>query len=149
MSGRGTATPIPGVTSLDHTADLGLELRAPDLPELFRRGAVGMSWLLLDRVPGPAGEERRIRVAAGDRAGLLRQWLRELLFRHDSEGFTVAEARVERVDEADGEWILDARVRRADDAGAPVREIKGVTLHGLEVERAGDDGWRGRVIFDV
>ena len=28
------------------------------------------------------------------------------------------------------------------------REIKGVTLHGLAVERIGDE-WLGRVIFDV
>ena len=34
------------------------------------------------------------------------------------------------------------------DHGPRVREIKGVTLHGLVVERRTED-WVGRVIFDV
>jgi SHS2 domain-containing protein len=34
------------------------------------------------------------------------------------------------------------------DDGPRVREIKGVTLHGLQVERSGE-GWTGTVIFDV
>jgi SHS2 domain-containing protein len=34
------------------------------------------------------------------------------------------------------------------DDGPRVREVKGVTLHGLRVERMGE-GWMGTVIFDV
>ena len=43
---------------------------------------------------------------------------------------------------------LEARVEVGPSAAVPVREIKGVTLHGLEVERE-EGGWRARVIFDV
>jgi SHS2 domain-containing protein len=32
--------------------------------------------------------------------------------------------------------------------GPSVREIKGVTLHGLRVDQV-EGGWRARVIFDV
>ncbi|MFO8173798.1 MAG: archease [Longimicrobiales bacterium] len=43
---------------------------------------------------------------------------------------------------------LIARVEGVMDRGPRVREIKGVTLHDLKLERRGK-GWYGRVIFDV
>jgi len=151
MSDHGTEIPVPGVKPLDHTADVGLEIEAPDLPDLFRRGARGLSWLILEERPSDATQQRRVRVSASDLPGLFREWLRELLFWHESDGFSVAEIEIrtlEREDETGGRAVLDAAVRGGPDPGTPVREIKGVTLHGLAVERR-DGGWYARVIFDV
>lgn len=150
MSEHGTEIPVPGVKPMDHTADVGLEIEAHDLPELFRRGARGLSWLILEERPDAADEEREVRVSAPDLAGLFRQWLRELLFWHESDGYSVSgiEIRSLEAGEDDGEAVLDAGVRGGLDPGTPVREIKGVTLHGLAVERR-NGGWYARVIFDV
>lgn len=128
---------------MEHTADLGLAVEAPDPPELFLRAARGMIWLLDEALPEPE-EEIRLSLAADDLPGLLRAWLRELLFRHEAEGFAVADARFERLDDTG----LEARVRGGPAPRAPVREIKGVTWHALSAERSGG-GWRARVIFDV
>ncbi len=147
MSEHGTETPVPGVISMDHTADLGLRIRATTLPELFRRAALGMMYLLLERVPEREGEQRTVRVDAEDPAGLLRAWLREVLFLFDSEGFETADARFRELDGEEATVVDSTLVGRP--AGIdPVREIKGVTLHGLTVEPR-DGGWFGQVIFDV
>ena len=144
---------LPGVTFLEHTADVGLDVEAPTLELLFHRAAVGMLALLRgeDDGPDPAGgppaegetEARTLSLTADDRAGLLRLWLRELLLLHETRHADYAGgAMVELTERA-----LEARVRTAPAAPA-VREIKGVTYHELSVEPT-DGGWKARVIFDV
>jgi SHS2 domain-containing protein len=171
--------PVPGVRELDHTADVGLEITAPDLPELFRRSALGAMWLVLEReVEGPGGavwdldagtrwgpgasakarrsegETRVVELVEEDLPDLLRAWLRTLLFWEETEGFVVVDPVVTLApaplcsSDSGQAFGLRARVRGWSDRGPRVREIKGVTLHGLVVERVGD-AWQGRVIFDV
>ena len=146
---EGTEIPVPGVTSMDHTADLALEIEAGDPAELFLRSASGMIYLILERLPERSDETRSLRVSSGDAAGLLREWLRELLYWHEAEGFAAASAEIGtlEIDEG-GEALLEATVRGGPEEETPVREIKGVTLHGLAAEPR-DGGWSGRVIFDV
>lgn len=47
-----------GVTGLDHTADVGIAVRAPTLEELFRRAAAGMVALVGGVEEGPADDRR-------------------------------------------------------------------------------------------
>ena len=152
-----------GITFLDHTADVGIDVRAPSLELLFHRAAVGMLMLLQGRddeevdpdaadagdatgsgVEGPAGVEvRRVELEAGDVARLLADWLKELLFLHETRHADYARATFDRL----GEAVLEARVQTEPSAPA-VREIKGVTYHELGVERTAGE-WEARVIFDV
>ena len=136
--------PLAGVSLLEHTADIGLEVEAPDLPTLFRRAALGMTFLLLETLPDCDDEAREISVASEGLEALLREWLREILRLHEVEGFAPSDLHVGAVSEEG----VEAVVRGTVDPSDPVREIKGVTLHELAVERSGD-GWLGRVIFDV
>jgi SHS2 domain-containing protein len=137
-----------GVTSFDHTADVGLEVTAPSLPQLFVRAALGTAWLIRGEHPtaavGPEGTERRLRLSADDVAALLRAWLRELIYWQETERVCFRAARFDAIDERS----LEASVTVAPEATEPVREIKGVTLHGLVAERRGG-AWTARVIFDV
>ncbi len=137
----------PGIRAIDHTADVGLELTAPDLAGLFRRAAAGMEALVSGAGPAAPAEasapQVRLALEAPDLAVLLADWLRELLYLRQVRGRAFMEAEFARL----GERELDAHVRTAP-APPAVREIKGVTYHGLEVRRAGT-GWRARVIFDV
>jgi SHS2 domain-containing protein len=137
----------PGVEPVDHTADVGLRVRADTLASLFERTAAGMCTL----IEGEACAEARAGESGGctltlesdDVSSLLVAWLRELLFRHQVERAAFAGATFLRL----AETALEARVSfRA--AREPVREIKGVTYHGLEAERE-EGRWRARVIFDV
>jgi SHS2 domain-containing protein len=147
--------PIAGVSGLEHTADVGLEIVATDLPQLFTRAALGAMWLALERDgEGEGPEIRSVALSEPDLPALLRSWLRTLLYWQETDGFVVAEARVVLVPEPsgsapDGRALgLRAQVEGCIDEGPPVREIKGVTYHGLVLERRGVE-WFGRVIFDV
>ncbi len=137
---------MPGeVRSLEHTADVGIEVRAPDLEALFDLAARGMLELIRGERPAHAGDiERTVELEAGDVAGLMVAWLRELLYLHAVDGLAYHSASFEAL----GPRRLRARVTMFADDGPSVREIKGVTYHALRVEGA-HDGWHARVIFDV
>lgn len=77
---------------------------------------------------------------------LMVSWLRELLHRAQSTGRLVARTEVTMT----GPASLRARVCWWPRGRQPdyVREIKGITYHGLRVEDRGD-GWHARVVLDV
>ncbi len=151
----------PGVREIEHTADLGMTVRADTIEELFRRAASGMMALVRsdeakrrtggEQVAG-AGEESpnadvrdiAIDLPKRDLATLLVRWLRELLYLQEVEGFVYGDADFERLDESGLRTTVTAR----PEPTRPIRELKGVTYHGLEVERE-DGRWRARVIFDI
>jgi SHS2 domain-containing protein len=155
--------PVPGVRGLSHTADLGLEIDAPDLSQLFLRAALGAMWMVLERHPGHSSEEvrsdrevesRPLELAEEDLPMLLRSWLRTLLHWEETEGFVATGAKLALLPAplCGGEdglgYALRGQVLGRFDQGPRVREIKGVTLHGLRVEGR-ENGWFGSVIFDV
>ncbi|MCG6987455.1 MAG: archease [Gemmatimonadetes bacterium] len=160
-----------GISFLDHTADVGVEVHASSLPDLFILAALGMASLVYGAdmaaeddtpVAGPTPPTAPAPLAAGERASagapvrrvlslsaedvptLLRAWLRPLLGWLETEGLAL---RAARFDELTG-TRLEAVVDLAPDTREPIREIKGVTLHGLVAEHRGAE-WTGRVIFDV
>lgn len=144
----GTEHVPPGIAPLDHTADVGMEVTASTLPALFTRAALGALWLVDGDHGAPTTHEpsppRQVVLSASDLPALMRAWLRELLHWRERDGVCFVGASFRTLTDHD----LDAQVMTAPGAGDPVREIKGVTLHGLVAERRGE-GWFGRVIFDV
>ena len=136
--------PVEGVRGLEHTAVVGLEVEAPTAEDLFVRAARGMMALLHDAPPDGGEEVRRLAVDAPDLASLLREWLREILYWHEVEGFATGHAEFRRLEPTG----LEASVRGGPAPESPIREIKGVTLHGLAAEER-EGVWYGRIIFDV
>ncbi len=140
--------------TIEHTADLAVEIEAPTLGRLFETGALALAGVLLGREAGSAPGEasgaarqwRELDLAAADREALLVDWLRELLFVQMTEGLVLTAAEVTGLDAN----RLTARAAFAEPApGRPVeRELKGVTYHDLVVERRGE-GWFARVVFDL
>lgn len=140
---------LDGITFLDHTADVGLDVAAGTREELFHRAAAGMVALLRGHdddgdPPMSVGSDRTLtlELSADDDAGLLAAWLKELLFLHETRQVDYAGARFDRLTST----RLEARVETGP--AAPVREIKGVTYHELAVQQTAA-GWKARVIFDV
>jgi SHS2 domain-containing protein len=154
-----SGVPVPGVTSLEHTADIALEIRAPDLPGLLERAALGMDWLLREGPPPDGRDEppRMLELEPGEPPMLLRGLLRELLRWHERDGFAPSSLEVVGGPSGDGadEVVrravagpLRLRIHGAVVDAPPVREIKGVTLHALAAEPRNAEWW-GRVVFDV
>lgn len=133
---------------IEHTADVGIEVDAGNLVDLFLTAASGLFALLRENVEEattapPVAQARRVSLSAYDISGLMVAWLRELLFIHESTGLALHDAEFEVLNET----RLDA-VLRLIRAPLPAREIKAVTWHQLSVRRQ-DDAWHARVIFDV
>ncbi len=131
----------------DHTADLGLRIRAADLNTLFAEAG---ECLLASMVDDPksvsAVESQTVAIAGTDREFLLFDWLRELLSRSD-------EARMLwcRFDTTVTSSGLTATIW-----GEPFdplrhllsREVKAITYHGLKIEDV-DGGFEAEVIVDI
>ena len=136
-----------GYEPIDHTADLGLRIWAPDPAGLYRTAAEGMLSLCVDPGTLRPGPERRVSVDGEDRVELMFEWLREILYRLNVSRVFWCPLRIERI--ADNR--LDAVV--GEDPVDPDRhelrhEVKAVTYHGLTVEQA-DGRWAAEIIFDV
>ena len=161
------------VTELEHTADAGLLVRATNMPELFERAAAaavalaqgdeaGRSDVSEERVPGTRSVELQASAEAsplpddpsegadeGIRAWhgvelLLARWLTEILYLLEVQHFEARDVTFSLLEPR----RLRAVVHGVEGAPPGVREIKGVTYHGLEVSPDGE-GWRARVIFDL
>jgi SHS2 domain-containing protein len=138
------------VRFLDHTADVGLEITAPTLGELYRAAADGMFQLLLGigytRTALNAGspDDRHLALRADDAATLLSAWLRELLYLYEVSGLCPVNVEFAQLDAR----RLEANVRFGHLDAIPLREIKGVTYHQLAVRQEGRS-WHARVVFDV
>jgi SHS2 domain-containing protein len=131
----------------EHTADLGLRVRAPDLPALFADAACGLFAMVVDDLAEiqPA-VSREFMVAGSDVTFLLFDWLNELLYLCDTERllFSQFDVQIDQqglVATARGEPIDPIRHRLS-------HEIKAITYHELKVERDGD-GWLAEVIVDI
>lgn len=132
---------------IEHTADLGMEIEAADLPGLFASGAEALYSLIADCSGIEEREEISV-VATGDGwEELFHAWLRELLAQFNLKGFVGGRCEMTSVapGRAQGRIhgeSLDLKRHRF------YTEIKGVTYHGFKVWQEGGS-WRARVIFDV
>jgi len=139
--------------TIEHTADLGIEIEADSLERLFEAGAYGLAGVLVGSElgsgqanPTPAIIWRDLILEAPDREALLVDWLRELLYIQSTEGLLLAEAEIEDLD--DTRLVARAGFARPAASEAAERELKGVTYHDLEVRRR-EGGWYARVVFDL
>ena len=73
----------------DHTADLGVEISAASVEEIYAGAAVALFDLLVDLSTVRAGITREIVVTGEDQADLLVNFLREALYLWNGEGFLI------------------------------------------------------------
>jgi protein archease len=141
------AAPKEGYTWLDHTADIGVVVRARSLEALFEVAAEALTDVITDRALIRERSIAAIQLVAPDLEQLLVRWLTELLGRFDIEGALFHRFSVHRVDENG----LDAEAY-----GEPYdprrhvfrTSVKAVTYHRLSLERT-PDGWQATLIFDL
>ena len=135
---------------IEHTADVGLEVTAESLPELFSDALRGMTDVITDvgRV-GPV-LEHEVELRAGTLDLLLQEFLGEALYQFEVAQELFRAALVEIVDSASGCSLAGKMIGEPFDPARHLTKValKAVTYHQLEVERDGAR-WRARVIFDI
>ena len=132
---------------VEHTADIGIEVKSKTLAGLFALSACAMFDLMTDLAQVWPGHKAEVSLQADSQEELLVTWLNELVFRAEISGMFFSKFEVESVDEGS---------LKAAAWGEPYDEnkhsidcsIKAATYHELEVSQS-DLGWSARVIFDV
>jgi len=139
----------PDYREIEHTADIGLELEAPDLKAAFELTAASMFDLMCDLDGVGDGECRAVRIRArdGDLENMMVRWLTELLFVFASEGLLLSRFDVRKL-ERDSIEAAVAGERYDPDRHALKSELKAVTYHDMAVEEV-EGRWHVRVIFDT
>lgn len=132
---------------VDHAAELELELEATSERGVFEEALAALGGLLAERTgddeeAGASPARHQVSASAPDRATLLAEWLSELAYLAESEGFVPR--RVERMELTGNALEADVVGRRA----SPPHLVKAVTYHRLGMWEE-DETWRARVIFDV
>jgi SHS2 domain-containing protein len=133
--------------TFEHTADLGLRVRAETLEELFADAARGLFSMIVPEASSIRPSESRVVQINGPPGELLLfDWLNELLYLYETRHLLLGEFDVTLHDGG-----LTATVR-----GEPIdhqrhaldHEVKAITYHGLKLERQGNQ-WIAEVIVDI
>ena len=142
------ASKIKGKYKLvDHTADIGIRVRAESREEVFAVAACAMFDLMVDLSKVKPTKTAKVSLKDDSLEDLLVTWLNELIFRADASGMFFSRFEVHSVTDKS----LEATVKGEpyDEKVHSTREVvKAATYHQLEVTRS-NTGWIAQVIFDV
>lgn len=147
----------------DHTADLGLRVRASTFEELLVEAARG---LLAMHVANPEAvrpvQTRTIELTAADVSYLLFDWLSELVFALEADKLLLSEFDVavngggtpRRAFPTELGTGLALTATCRGEPMDPARhqmdhEVKAITYHGLKVEQQSDGSWFAELIVDI
>jgi SHS2 domain-containing protein len=131
----------------EHTADLGLRIRAADLNTLFAEAGECLFTAILEDITTVEPDVAiSIEVMGTDRELLLFDWLRELLLKFEEDHLVFRHFQVEVREDgltgtAWGEAVDPTRHQLA-------HEVKAITYHGLRVEEM-EGEWLAEVIVDI
>ena len=129
--------------SISHTADVALEIKGKNLPDLMETAARGMFSLITDISLIKPEEEIEVEVEGEDPEDLLIRWLNELLYLH-FQGYIFSYFHIEKLEKNS----LKGKVKgeRRKHYHRLNLEIKAATYHSLKIEGTPP---KVTVVFDV
>jgi SHS2 domain-containing protein len=139
-----------GFELLEHTADVGIRAYGASVEETFEQATRGLASIIgawrPDPGPGIERDTAPVAVHADDLAGLLVDWLGEVLYLHEVRDAALAAVRVERARDGHAEGTVT--LVPANPGGFDGTPVKAITYHRLKVE-ATADGWLAEVYVDI
>lgn len=141
---------MSGCKVVNHTADIGIRVRAETLEKLFVNAAEGMMNLVLRCLSAYVPKSRKtieISVKAVDAEQLLVKWLQEILYLFETK--RLVPVRFKILNLSDTALSAEVGVEPSNPKVHKIRhQIKAVTYHQLAIKKV--DGRYGvTVIFDV
>ncbi len=131
---------------LEHTADIGIRVKAKSLEGLFTAVALAM-FDIACRKSKPATKKKPIlvKLSSADLPELFVNWLNELLSLSATRQLIFSDFKIKKLNNT----TLEAAVSGADTKNYKMKtEIKAATYHQLRIEED-ESGWIAEVIFDV
>jgi len=132
---------------INHTADVGIKVWGESLKSLFENAAYSMFDIIGELDEVKVKESLGVEIEGKRTDELLADWLRNLLYKFNGEGYLLREFNIEEISNKG----LKAKVRgeKLDLSRHTLKtEIKAVTYHQLEVKKIAK-GWEAQIIFDV
>ena len=137
-------------TLLDHPADIGFLAFGRTLEEMFANAALALMACGFDLDTIEPREPVALRATGTDREALLYNWLAEILYLSDAEGWVFSAVEVSSLSE--GPPLRVEGIGRGDRFNKSRHRartyIKAVTYHQLSIEQK-DGLWQARVFLDV
>jgi SHS2 domain-containing protein len=133
---------------IEHTADIGIRVKAKDLKELFKNTALAMFDIMIERkIKNQKSKIKNIIVKqkAENSEELFINWLNELLSLSATRELIFEDFNINRLDKNNLEAIITGRDIKNYKVNT---EIKAATYHQLKLEQT-KSGWQAEVIFDV
>ncbi len=128
---------------IDHTADLGIEVRAPGVSELFSEAARALIEIMGAEAASPE-REIMLTVEGYDPEDLLVRWLEEIRYRIESHTMGIARQTIDTLTAQ----RLEARIEVARRTTPLKTCIKAVTYHALKILQV-DNHFQTTIIFDT
>ena len=123
---------------LPHTADVGFEACAPNLPAVFEEAARALAEIAAETTGTVGSPVETGLLRADDLEGLAFAWLNELIALADAQGCVLVGATVSHLAPVADGWTLEGRatlVPYESPGIRTLRQVKAVTLHRLAVDR--------------
>ena len=129
----------------EHTGEVRLRLRGPDLVSLFEEAASALAELMLGDGPhGIIGPPERVVVRAPDREALLAAWIDELVFLSETKKRVWVEAKVNRISDVELFGLV-----RGVEPKAIRTAVKAATMHDLQISSIDSGSFEATVVLDV
>ncbi len=137
----------PRYELFDHTADVGVRVWAPSLPELLPPATEGLYAVIGEVVPGPGAAEQTYDLIGDDPALLLRDYLAEVLYLFERDKRRLTAVAVQEFT-AHRLAMTGQTQPIATDRSSLEREVKAITYHELAI-RSVENGYEATYIVDI
>jgi len=139
--------PMQPFRILEHTADIGFEALGATREQVFANAARALFHIIVDPAVVEPRERVDVRVQGTNPSELLVNWLSELLYLQDAEGWLFRDFEV--ISLSDKSIQAVARGEKFDPARHQVKLlVKAITYHQLVLEETAR-GWRAQVYVDI
>jgi SHS2 domain-containing protein len=132
---------------LEHTADVGFEAFGTTREEAFVNAARALIYLIVELETIETRKEVSVQVQGSDPESLLVNWLSELLYLHDAEGWLFQDFEIQRLDDHSLSAVARGEKFQRSRHEAKLL-VKAITYHQLLLEPT-PGGWRAQVYVDI
>ena len=132
---------------LEHTADVGFEAFGATREEVFANAGRALLFLITDLEGIEPRDCVGIHLQGSDPPSLMVNWLSEILYLYDAEGWLFRDFELAGLTERSAAGV--ARGEKFDRGRHQVKLlVKAITYHQLALEETAD-GWRAQVYVDI
>lgn len=133
---------------LEHTADIGFEAFGDEREDVFRNAGRALMSLIIDLESVGPQERVPLEARAPDQQSLLVNWLSEILYLQDTEGWLFRDFEIDGL--RDHSVSAAGRGERFEPGRHHMKLlVKAITYHQLALEKTVDGLWRAQVYVDI